>query len=276
VFMPPVFDYFPVTIRRDKSFAAATATASAGAGAGVGGAHSCGTLEPDTPYIYGYHPHGIYAYGLFALVFPRQSGWARIFPASRDVVVGVANALLNVPVCGHLFKWFGFVPADRASLRQALRTPRSLALIPGGIAEMLMWRRGQDVVYLRKRLGFVRLAIQSGRSLVPVFAFGETSTFRDIMLPPLLERARNWLSRRFRVALVPFRGRWFSLVPFRVPITVVVGAPVRVQQQDNPSPETVAAVHQRYIEALQALHARHRDELSPRVDGQPPPPLRVL
>ena len=256
--MGPVMDYFPITVRRD--------TAEPGA-----------ALKPGTPYIFGYHPHGMYAYGLFSLVFPKQSGWLELFPHSCDMIVGVANALLAVPVAGHLFAWFGFVPADQESLRAALRTHRSLALIPGGIAEMLLWKRGQDILYLRKRLGFVRLAIETGRPLVPIFAFGETSTFRPIHLPPMAERLRHYVSRRLRVALVPFRGRWFTLIPFRVPITVVVGAPIQTTQEDDPSPATVRAVQERYIEAVKAMHERHRAELAPHdTNVDRAPALRIV
>ena len=127
----------------------------------------------------------------------------------------------------------------------------------------------------------MRLAIESGRPLVPVFAFGETSTFVPIHLPPLAERLRCWLSRRLRVALVPFRGRWFTLIPFRVPITVVVGRPIAVAQEDSPAQATVLRVQQRYIEAVQALHERHRAALAPRTaascaEGGGAPPLRVV
>jgi len=237
--MRPVMAYFPIAIRRSAP------------------------LPPDTPFLFGYHPHGIYAYGLFSLVFPEQSGWARQFPGSRDMLVAVANALLSVPVCGHLFKWFGFVSAERRSVRAALASERSLALIPGGIAEMLLWRRGVDRLYLAKRRGFVRLAIQSGRALVPVFAFGESATFKEIALPGPLERLRARLSRRFRVALIPFRGRWCTLLPFAVPITVVVGRPVAVDREEEPSDATVDRVHAAYVAELRRVYAEHRDELAP-------------
>ena len=37
---------------------------------------------------------------------------------------------------------------------------------------------GQEVMYLRKRLGFVRLALKHGVPLVPAFAFGQSDAYR--------------------------------------------------------------------------------------------------
>lgn len=33
-------------------------------------------------------------------------------PAPRSLLVGVANALLHMPICGNIVAWFGFIPAS--------------------------------------------------------------------------------------------------------------------------------------------------------------------
>lgn len=46
---------------------------------------------------------------------------------------------------------------------------------------------GREVAFLRKRTGFVRLALQQGVPLVPAFAFGQTDMYRWIKPgPPLV------------------------------------------------------------------------------------------
>ena len=72
-------------------------------------------------------------------------------------------------------------------------------------------------------------------------------------------KTRNKLARRLRLALHLFRGRWFTLIPFRHPIAVVVGAPIEVGDPvATPSEEQVDALHKRYCEAIRELYYAHR------------------
>ena len=50
-------------------------------------------------------------------------------------------------------------------------------------------------------------------------------------------------------------------------VTTVVGPPLGVQQDDDPSDELVQAVQARYIEALQGLYQRHAKECVPNNKG---------
>ena len=81
----------------------------------------------------------------------------------------------------------GVVDAARYSAHRVLQSGKSLALVPGGgetcalahlwlsdvfaATEALYCDSAKDVVYLKKRTGFVRLALETGASLVPVFSF---------------------------------------------------------------------------------------------------------
>jgi hypothetical protein len=179
----------------------------------------------------------MYAFGLFSAMFPVASGMASILPRrregsdrSRGLLVGVASSVLHLPLVGLVFAWMGFVPASWRSLRAACATSSDVAIIPGGIAEMTAGgrtcpRTGEwvETLVLKERRGFLRLALRTGRTVVPVYAFGETRTFVQYRC---WQRAREAVSRRLRVVVSFFRGRWFTLVPFRTPIEVVVGEPI--------------------------------------------------
>jgi 2-acylglycerol O-acyltransferase 2 len=53
-----------------------------------------------------------------------------------------------------------------------------VSLVPGGIAEMFLWEEHREVIKVRDRKGFVRLAVEQGVPLVPVYHFGNSKLFR--------------------------------------------------------------------------------------------------
>jgi hypothetical protein len=61
------------------------------------------------------------------------------------------------------------------------------------LQECLHMAPGKEVAFLRKRTGFVRLALQQGVPLVPAFAFGQTSMYRWIQPGPPLVPA-GWVN----------------------------------------------------------------------------------
>lgn len=223
-----------------------------------------GNKDPnnDQPkYIFCYHPHGIYALGLFSLVFQRASGFQQQFSPQRPregMLVAVASALLHVPLLGRLFSWFGFIPASRASLNAACETRNDLVIVPGGIAEMtLIQQKGIELVYLLKRKGFIKLAVKHGRPLVPVYCFGETKIFHQYRF---FENTRHWLSRKLKISIVFFRGRNCTLVPRQVPLNVVVGEPIHVTQSDAPSDTYIDQIHGQYVDRLTELFDKYKSQ----------------
>lgn len=58
--------------------------------------------------------------------------------------------------------WLGGRPATAKVMRAMLEEGASPVLCPGGVRECLFLRHDAEVVFLRKRLGFVRIALQYG------------------------------------------------------------------------------------------------------------------
>ena len=93
--------------------------------------------------------------------------------------------------------------------------------------------------------------------LVPVYAFGETNLYHHSSFA--LE-FRKWLVAKFGVAIPLLYGQ-FGLMPYRVPVTLVFGAPLKITPNATPSQEEVDAVHKLYCDAL----IKHFDEYKGRM-----------
>jgi len=129
-------------------------------------------------------------------------------------------------------------------------------MIPGGISELKLSNSRSKVIQLSgKHQGFVRMALKNGTDLVPVYSFGETLAMDHLEVPFV-----SWATYKFLKMPFPYfvgmGGFW--QIPRRVPINVVVGDPIPVPKNPNPSPELVSALHLRYYRALTDLFERHK------------------
>lgn len=167
-----------------------------------------------------------------------------------------SSAIFRVPLVKHLWSWLGLQSVDKKNMKRLLDEDNSVLLIPGGVQECLHMQRGKETIFLRKRTGFVKMAMQSGAHLVPAFAFGQSDIF-GYWRPgtPAMQRA---MSRLLGFAPMLFWGRWGTPIPRRVPVHVVVGKPIRVKRDPEPSKEAVAALLDEFIAAMQSLFEQHK------------------
>lgn len=228
-------------------------------------------LPSDRPYIFGVHPHGILPFGgMIALgsEFPGE-GMGALFPGINYRTLA-ATFCFYIPIYRDILLWGGVVDAARYSARQVLDSGKSLALVPGGATEALYANPAKDVVYIRKRLGFVKLALQTGASLVPVFSFNENNTFGIIGVDnPLLNKIRRKFQAIFGISLPLIT----NIIPRKTPITVVVGKPLACPKVDEPSTEMVQEYLEKYIVLLKELYETNREKYN---DPPSKPPLEIM
>ena len=84
-----------------------------------------------------------------------------------------ASVVFCVPLVRELLLLMGVRDATRATLLRLLGAGHSIAIQPGGIWEMVMSDSSQEALYFQRSLGFVRLALEAGRPLLPCYSFGE-------------------------------------------------------------------------------------------------------
>ncbi|KAM7235998.1 hypothetical protein CapIbe_013184, partial [Capra ibex] len=224
-------------------------------------------LDPSRNYLAGFHPHGIGVIGAFTNLCMEGMGFSSVFP-------GICSHLmmLNMWFCFPFFRDYimsmGLVSADKESAAHILSRKGGgnlLSIIVGGIQEALTARPGAYKLVLQNRKGFIRLALIHGAALVPIFSFGENDVFDQVENSPgsWLHWFQDRLLKTTRFSIPLFYGRGVfqysvGFMPYRWPITTVVGKPIKVQKTPHPSQEEVDRLHQCYIKELSNLFATHK------------------
>ncbi|KAI5004637.1 hypothetical protein ZWY2020_031880 [Hordeum vulgare] len=219
-------------------------------------------FDPRRAYVFGYEPHSVVPLGMWAL-----SDRAGLMPMPKMQILA-SSAAFYVPFQRQIWTWLGVVPVTRENFCSYLRAGYSCTLVPGGLREMLYMDHDNEsearlplinspVAFIKSRKGFVRIALQTGTPLVPVFCFGQ-------------DHAYNWwrpghklfikIAQAMKAPPVLHWGKFGTPIPFRSPIHVFVGRPIEVKQNDQPTVDEINEVHDQFVIALQELHDKHKNK----------------
>ncbi|XP_057710075.1 2-acylglycerol O-acyltransferase 2-A [Corythoichthys intestinalis] len=226
-------------------------------------------LEADKNYVFGFHPHGVLATGAFGNFCTESTGFSALFPGLKSHLL-MLPFWFRVPIFRDYIMSGGLVSSSKSSLSYLLSRPEggNVAVIAVGAApEALDARPGALTLQLRKRKGFIKLALRHGAQLVPVFSFGENELFDQVQNPTgsPLRTLQDRLQSIMGISMPLFNGRGifqysFGLLPHRKAILTVVGTPIQVAATPNPTSEDIDALHEVYLEHLSELFERHKHE----------------
>ncbi|KAM8835953.1 2-acylglycerol O-acyltransferase 3b [Synchiropus picturatus] len=219
-------------------------------------------LDPKKNYILGCHPHGIMCAGGFSCFSTEGSGFAEAFPGIRSTLAILAG-LFKIPIFRDYIMSAGLCPVSKPSLTHLLSKSgagNAVVIVIGGAAESLASAPGMNTVVMKQRKGFVRLALEFGADLVPVYSFGENELFKQVIFSEgtIGRRLQDLFKKVMGFAPCLFVGERLALLPYKTPITTVVGRPISVPKRITPTEQEVDHYHGLYMEALTKLFHEHK------------------
>uniref|UniRef100_A0A914YJJ8 diacylglycerol O-acyltransferase n=1 Tax=Panagrolaimus superbus TaxID=310955 RepID=A0A914YJJ8_9BILA len=198
----------------------------------------------------------------FANFATEGTGWSQIFPGVKPSLVTLPTQF-QFPIRREMVLMTGTISSSSQSIEHVLTQAekgRAVCVILGGAEEALDSHPDNFDLKLSSRKGFVKLALKTGSDLVPVYNFGETSTFRQ-MKNSRGTKLREFQSKFKEIAgFSPplFMGRGifnysFGLLPYRTPINTVIGKPIPVKRNQNPTQDDIDRLHAEYCAQLTIL-----------------------
>ncbi|XP_075920827.1 diacylglycerol O-acyltransferase 2-like isoform X1 [Petromyzon marinus] len=228
-------------------------------------------LSPSRNFVIGYHPHGVMCIGAFINFCTEATGFAQLFPGIHSYVATLAGNF-RIPLYREYLMAGCLCPVSRGAIDHLLsRGPpgNAVVIVVGGAAESLQGGALGDShhrVVLKGRKGFVRIALQQGADLVPVYSFGEGATFKQLVFAEGTWKRRAQVAFQKAMGFAPciFHGRavlnpdsW-GVLPLPTPILTVVGEPITVPHIPEPTAEEVDRYHALYVSGLQRVFNAHK------------------
>lgn len=203
--------------------------------------------DPEQPTVLAVTPHGIFS-----------MAWAFCYLSEEFTHVRFcfSNLLRLNPYLRVLTELLGHPSAvKRSAILGHMKAGRSIAIIPGAWHEATIHTPAADRMWIIKRRGFVKYALQYGYTITPSYCFGEKLTYFN---PQGGYRFRFWLNDHKIMAIVPFGQWWFPLMPRACKLHVVVGEPIVLPIIPNPTHSDIEKWHSIYIKAVEAIFNRHK------------------
>ncbi|KAK2576045.1 hypothetical protein KPH14_007388 [Odynerus spinipes] len=220
-------------------------------------------LDPTRNYLFCSFPHGILSTGVFGAFATTCLGFEDKFPGLEPRVI-VLEQHFKIPFFREYVLSMGGCSSSARSINNLLSSKannpyegRAVVLIVGGASESLESKPGKYRVLVKRRKGFVKIALKNGTPLVPVLSFGETDIYDQYYAPvgSYVRKVQDYIRRIVGLAPIIILGRGFfqytfGLIAQRRPVTVVVGKPVEVPKIAEPTEEQIDEVHEKFTKSL--------------------------
>ncbi|KAG0320795.1 diacylglycerol O-acyltransferase 1 [Dissophora globulifera] len=228
-----------------------------------------GDLDPSKNYIFGYHPHGIISMGAFCAFGTEGLNFSKRFPGIKPRLLTLQTNF-QIPIYRDYIMAHGCASVSRSSCEHILKSGQgnSIVIVVGGAQESLATKPGTLDLTLKKRLGFIKLALVNGASLVPTLAFGENDLYEVYSAKDTSKTYKlQQLAKRFLGFTLPvFNGRGifnyeYGLMPRRKPVFIVIGKPIHVEKvEGSPTLEQLEELQKKYIDEVVAIWERYKDK----------------
>jgi len=114
-------------------------------------------------------------------------------------------------------------------------------------------------VQIKERIGVAKLALETGCNVIPGFGFGNIDVFKAMFDSYGILK---WLSRKLKVSLLLFYGRYGLPIPFRETCYYVYGRVVENKHAknpiSNPTPEQIYELHARILQEFEFMFEVHK------------------
>jgi 2-acylglycerol O-acyltransferase 2 len=122
------------------------------------------TLPVDGKYIFGYHPHGVIGMGALANFGTEGTNFSKIFPGITPHLLTLAPNFL-IPFYRDILLHLGLCSVSKRACSTILRRGApgtAIVIVIGGATESLRAHPGTNDLTLKRRMGFIKIAIREG------------------------------------------------------------------------------------------------------------------
>jgi len=193
--------------------------------------------------IFPFHPHGIICGGMGIT--------ANSHPFFKDAEVVGSRMATEIPWGGLVMKFYGIEGVNPENFANLMKEGKKIMFVPGGFEEATITRYGKDRVFIKRRKGFIKMALEFGYHVYPCYTFGENRLFHTYTNETL-----GLLLNKLKMPGVMVYSKNLIFPNDNVKLSTIVGKGIKMPIIPNPTQEQVDKYHTIYIEKLVEMYDR--------------------
>lgn len=201
-------------------------------------------------YIFMWHPHGLFPTSLYFHTVTTLTNSPNPVKDSNTVVF---SSLQWFPFTNEILNETNIIPSNYHAMKNALKKG-SISLSPGGMREGLY----KDTTLLSRRRGIFKMALETGRPLVPIISRGQEQISEFIDLPEWIQDYLKPYDACFSIPTWKTISRCLEILnyPLKDPVISVIGEPILVEKVELPTEEQISKLREKYIVILKAMYKK--------------------
>lgn len=221
-------------------------------------------IKDDQRYLFTIHPHSVLADGWHSIIarnvdsFDSHAATPGPPKVGRRISLCFAPIIQHVPVHQEMYR-DKCGAADKKAITKWWNSDEKTdpALIPGGFAESVFAdanHEGIEYSYLKDRKGFIRICIEEGKDIVPMYTYGSTRMYNNTKI---LRGVRARFSQAYFLPVVLPIGWMGTSMPLTDNTTTVVFKPFPCSKYTL---DQLDQCHQDYLAHLKFYFDKHKAE----------------
>jgi len=202
------------------------------------------------------HPHGVFAFSMII---------AGVQNEFNTVYTCISSLLVSNPIMRLFFNILHgdrVVSVSKSSLYDLMKSKKSLGMYPGGFEEASIHSSDRNRVYILKRYGMIKMALEHGYAICVCYTYGEEKTYTNIVEG--LWKFRFWLNSYGIPGVVPWGCTYIPFMPRRdISLNLWISEPLQFPLITNPTEDDVLKWKMKYIDHLNDLHSRRKTDMGP-------------
>ncbi len=206
-----------------------------------------------SPGLYVWHPHGLFASA------PYIHAALGLGTNSPKMKLATLAFFFRFPIVKDIANYLGLIDAGYKSLHKELINGERVSLVVGGVEEMFHTSPKKLKLFLKSRVGYLRLALETKQPLYPVITYGENEMFYS--LKDYTNTGLNRFLKKHFGIIIPISSlqsvmQWSELSKKPLgEVTTFIGDPVYPSETD-----TIESLRETYLTAVKNLFEKTHPE----------------